>query len=155
MATRLTRSQLARRWGVSRAAVSAMWSKPDAPVFDRSGLIDLQAAELYREKSKSQDKASPDIGIAEIKKRRELVKLERERAELARTMGQLVPLDEVTAARAAEGAMIRMDLLALPNMLAPKLDGRTPGEAKKIIDQTVRDMLTAWSRAAGTECPPQ
>ncbi|MBV8274288.1 MAG: hypothetical protein JO170_03360 [Verrucomicrobia bacterium] len=53
--------------------------------------------------------------------------------------------DDVRAIVEHSNAQIRLQLLAFGNLLAPKLVGKNPAEAKTVIDAEVRKVLTELS----------
>jgi hypothetical protein len=135
-----TRSELSRRWGVTRQAVSALFLRPGAPSFDADGRIDVEVADAWRD-------AVREARREAARGREELDRLRCRLLahEIAMQRGRLVSIEDVERIARADAAIIRASLLAMPDALAPRLTGLTDTEAARgIIDDWARGTLQMW-----------
>jgi phage terminase Nu1 subunit (DNA packaging protein) len=71
---------------------------------------------------------------------------DREEYELRQRRSQLIPIDVYEAERAARVNRVETVLLALPDAVAPELEGRTRSVIKSKLDAAVRQALTTLSK---------
>jgi hypothetical protein len=138
----VTKSDLARHWGLTRQAVTALFSHEGAPRFSESGKIPLEVAEEYR-KARAESRQNPAAGTwrAELDR----LKCALAEVELAKTEGKLIASDEVIRIAQEDAAAIRTAMLGMANALAPQLVGQSSPEAvRAILDDWARATLQGW-----------
>ncbi len=140
MVTSMTKSELSRRWGVTRQAVGWLFSREGAPAFDASGRIAVADAEAWRDARRA---ARQEGG----RWRSELDRLKCSllEHELAERQAGLVDLATVQEVARADASVIKAALLAMADTLSPTLVGQSSPEAvRAILDRWSRCTLEAW-----------
>lgn len=166
---RLTCSDLAAEWGISRQAVSKLFKKVGAPAFGADRRMRRDVAERYylscngtrammrRRASEAISDAANASGIADLpaievsRQRAEALKVEALQMEVDTQRGRLVRRDDVADAAAADGTMIRAMVMSIPGLVATRCVELTDAnDIRTYIDGVVRDVLT---QLAGTVTP--
>ena len=153
---RLTKVQLAARWGVTRSAVTQMFARPGAPEFV-DGTIDVAEADSWRDTNKrgaaagevtDADAAASGLPeIAESRRMAEAYKAKILELEFRKADGSLIPLADAIDRAKADAAIIKATLLSMPAMLAPTLaDATGVAEMSAILEGWARRALTSFAQ---------
>jgi hypothetical protein len=143
----VTRAELSRIWGISRAGVTSLFNRDGAPRFV-NGKITRAAAEAWRAQRKQKPELiKADAGMAEAKRRQEVMKANLLELEYKTKLGEYMPRAEVEAIAREDGARLRAALMAFPSRVAPMLaDAAAAGGVPAVaaaLEAEVRRMLEA------------
>lgn len=139
-----TVSELARRDGVTRAAVQKRVKKHRVP-HDSAGRVDVAAYDA----AKAAGKATADTPASGgARQAYWLAKSRLMMLDLAEREGRLVPRVEVEKTLLEMTTAIKNDLRALPNKLPPLLVGQPCGEICAILAREIDDCLRHLARGA-------
>lgn len=139
MAERVTASEYARMRGkaigtVQKAIATGRVKRgPD-------GLVAVADADAYWQSCRTGGECPPALAAARVRK----LTAEAELAELraVRHRAELVSVDAAAELWASLVGDLRARLLALPADLAPVLEGLPPAEARKVLGEALRAVLT-------------
>jgi hypothetical protein len=158
-----TLAAFAKRRGVSKACVTK-WKRRGLVRTDARGLVDVAASEAlladrpatYRggsvktkttKRSVEADQPGTDPttwSTAEAVRQKEIAQARLRQIEADQAAGAVVPVSEICRTVAAEYAVVRTTLLAMPAKLAHRLAAaETAAEAGALVDSEVRAALEA------------
>jgi hypothetical protein len=165
-AVRLTKSELAARWGCSPANVTKLFARPGAPAFGDDRRIALADAERWHSARLRIRKASPvadgwipdvpaDAPIEEARRSEAVSRAVVARVEALKARGEVIAKSDHKAIVAEDAAVIRAGLLALPATVASELAAAAAASGaagvSAALARSIRALLLNWSRglAAG------
>lgn len=164
--TRIRLAELARRLGVSRAAVSKARAAGRIAAPGPDGLVDADDAQRqWKENTRQAMKAAaaeetgeetrPRGGQARYgsaRARRELARAAREELTLAKERGSLIAVADANAAMTFIGATLRSLLDVLPDQAAPLVAPITDmDECHRLLSDACRDLLDRLGEAVARE----
>lgn len=150
---RVTRSEAARRLGMTPQALGVYAAKPTAPmvtVKGKSFCLWPDFPRWYRDHlQRDRPVAAPPAALAESELRQEAAKAQLLELDLAERQGKLMTVEQYTRVVGEAFERVVAQAKAMKKKLAPEvLAAKTPAEAEVIIDDHVRAMLSElWEGA--------
>jgi DNA-binding transcriptional regulator YiaG len=138
-----SQKEVAQALGVDKRTVER-WAAQGMPVTPEGNydLLDIKAWHMTRRSCKNLGETEKDKWDIEYRKNRALlIKLEYEK-----TVGELLPKEEVEKGRIARILAVKRSFLALPTRVAPVLAMREPREIEALLYEAIAEIIDEFAR---------
>lgn len=138
-----SQKEVAQALSVDKRTVER-WAAQGMPVTPEGNydLLDIKAWHMTRQSCKNLSETEKDKWDIEYRKNRALlIKLEYEK-----TVGELLPREEVEKGRVARILAVKRSFLALPTRLAPVLAMREPREIEALLYEAIAEIIDEFAR---------
>ncbi len=143
-----TQQEVAQALGVDKRTVER-WGSDGMPVTPEGNydLLDIKAWRMTKQRCKSLGETEKDKWDIEYRKNKALlIKIEYEK-----TLGQLLPKDEVMKGRIARIIAVKNAFFALPTRLAPVLAMKEPREIYIILNEAICEIIDDFAGVRETK----
>lgn len=144
----LNKATIARRLGISAAAVGMLLKAPDAPGPVQKGLYDFAAVNAFWKSRKALDKSKPTGSYADELKAKTAAQRALLELELEVKRGNLIDRDTVEMQQRAFVQVVQSDLLTAHSTLALLISGKTGPDVETEIKGFMRRLIQSWQKLA-------
>lgn len=147
----LCKADIARKLGISAAAVGMLLRAPDAPAPVGKGRYDLTAVKAFWQSRKALDKSKPTGTYAEELKAKTAAQRALLELELEIKRGQLVYREATEQAQREFVSVVQNDMLNAHTSLALRVVGKPVEECELEIKAFMIRMIHGWQKAAKSQ----